>query len=684
MRRTIEFHALAWAAALACLCGTAQAQGRDAEAADLSLEELLRSEVVTVSRKPQSLQSTAAAAFVITREDIERSGAISVPEALRLAPGVQVARLANSRWAVSVRGSNNRFANKLQVLIDGRSIYSPLFSGVLWEDEDTLLEDIERIEVIRGPGAALWGANAVNGVINIITRKARDTQGGLLVASTGSEERGGIALRQGFATADGHLRVWGKAFSRRESVTLDGQPGNDRWGAVRAGFRGDWALAGGRRLTLSGGAYRSDSPDRWEKPDVTSASGFTLTDIDQVGRGLHLLGRHEWALDGGAEAALQVSFDHSDLNLVNTFRQRRNTLDVDFQHRPRGLDGHDVVWGLGVRFSPDRAQSLGFVRLTPDARDFRLFSAYVHDEIDLPQRLRLTLGMRLEHNSLTGVEPQPNARLIWTPSASDALWTSLSRAVRTPSRAELDSIVDLAVTPGSLQRPPLLTRTVGLGLGGLEAERLTAFELGYRHQFGNTFSLDATAFVNQYAGLRSGRMAAPPQVAFTPTGVPYLLMDINPNNGLDARARGLEVAAEWHVMPWWRIQPVVSLLNARATSRTADLITTADAEGFASNSPRTQWSLRSSMNLASRTQFDAWLRRTGSIGGASRSSTGGVIPAYTTLDLRFAWRITPGLELSLVGQNLLESRHQEITPDLLPSQALLIERAVYAKARWQY
>jgi iron complex outermembrane receptor protein len=218
-------------------------------------------------------------------------------------------------------------------------------------------------------------------------------------------------------------------------------------------------------------------------------------------------------------------------------------------------------------------------------------------------------------------------------------------------------------------------------VGGLDAERLTAFEIGYRRQFGSAISIDATAFANQYGGLRSGRLAGPPQVLLTAGGMPYLLLELNPNNGLDARTSGVEVAAEWHAMPWWRIQPVVSWLHAEATSRSSDPITTEDATRFARNSPRVQWSLRSSMNLPARTQFDLWLRRTGGIGSAN---FGSLIPAYTTLDLRLAWRAAPGLELSLVGQNLLESLHREILPDLLPSQPLQVERAFYAKVRWQY
>jgi iron complex outermembrane receptor protein len=264
---------------------SASAESLPPEPLDISLEDLLRVEVTSASRKSERLHDVAAAVFVISRDDIERSGATSIPEALRMAPGVDVARLANNRWAVSIRGFNNRFGNKLLVLMDGRSIYSPIFSGVFWENEDTLLEDIDRIEVIRGPGAAMWGANAVNGVINIITRRPRDTQGNLLVAGAGSEERAFASFRHGGQAGDGHYRVWGKAFDRDESVTGDGRSGNDYWRSGRVGFRGDWSVASGQRLMLSGQAYSNDTGDRWQLPDLTSAQGVRLTDTKQNRQG---------------------------------------------------------------------------------------------------------------------------------------------------------------------------------------------------------------------------------------------------------------------------------------------------------------------------------------------------------------------------------------------------------------
>lgn len=667
------------AAAAFSLATPALAENEPRDAVDLSLEELLSAEVMTASRKTQRLNDVAAAVFIISREDIERSGATSIPEALRMAPGLQVAQLANNRWAVSARGFNGRFANKLLVLMDGRSIYSPLFSGVIWESEDTLLEDIERIEVIRGPGAAMWGSNAVNGVINIITRKARDTQGNLLVAGVGSEERAFAAFRHGGQTGDGHYRVWGKAFTRDASVNLAGQRGNDEWTAGRIGFRGDWPLAAGDRLMISGQAYTGPTGDRWNTPNLASPSGFTPTDMQQIGNGAHLLARHEWIQADGSEATFQTYVEQSETGISNAFHEVRSTFDVDFQQRTHFAQQHDVIWGLGYRYSRDRINSQGLFLFQPQSRDFNLFSAFVHDEITLlPDTLRLILGARLEHNSFTGFEPQPNIRLTWTPSANEALWGAVSRAVRTPSRMELDARADLSVTPANPPTLPvnLLTRYVPRDDRTLLAEKVTAFEVGYRHQWNSKLSLDVAAFYNEYDRLRSTGLG-PLQLA-----LPFLIQTVVPNNNLTARTHGIELSLDYHAAAWWRLQPGYSYLWVSSKAPSGDPAEQNVATAFEGRSPRHQFSLRSSMALPGQRQLDFWLRHVSALEFASR--TGGVVPAYTTLDIRYAWRPAKGLELSMVGQNLLERRHLEFVPDFLPSETLPIERSLYFKAKWQF
>ena len=668
-------------ALLSSLVGVSSlAAAADNEAVELSLEDLLKTEVTTVSRKSQTLQSTAAAAFVITREDIERSGATSLPEALRMAPGVQVARLANNRWAVSVRGFNGRYANKLLVLMDGRSIYSPLYSGVLWELEDTLLEDIERIEVIRGPGAALWGANAVNGVINIITRKARDTQGTLLIGETGTHERGLVAARHGGESADGHYRIWSKAFSRVASSDASGAPGNDYWRAARVGFRRDWTLDSADRFTLSGEAYGGPTGDRWNPADVNSPTGATPTTLEQASQGARLLGRRESRLEDGSEFALQSYVDYVDVNFISAVQQKRLTFDVDFQRRAPLDARNDLLWGANYRFSRDDLVGQGNFSFAPRQRNFVLASAFVQNEFTLlPDALRVIAGARLEYNSFTGLEPQPNLRMVWTPALNQSVWGTLSRAVRTPSRLEMDATVDSSVRPGIAPFPPLVQRNVPSTTGNLRAEKVDTFELGYRRQFDSRLSVDLTGFYSRYRDLRSAQLGAQRFVQGSPS---YVVQEINTVNGISAHTRGLELALDWHPLAWWRMQASYSHLRMAGVATLNDPVTQEDASNLATSAPRNRLSLRSSFSLSHRQQVDAWLRYVSQLGaGVERDRA---VPAYTTLDLRYAWRPVPALELAIVGQNLLRPRHAEFVPDLLPSQPLLVERGVYLKAKYQF
>jgi iron complex outermembrane receptor protein len=677
-RRTVAAACLV--AALATVPCARAVQAEPASLADLSLEELLQSDVQTASRKAQRLQDVAAAVFVITREDIERSGATSIPESLRLAPGVEVARIANNKWAVSARGFNGRFANKLLVLVDGRSIYSPLFSGVLWEMEDTLLEDIDRIEVIRGPGAALWGANAVNGVINIITRKAGATRGTLAVAGAGTEDRGFVALRHGMTVGSGDLRLWIKGFSRDRSVAADGQEGNDTWSASRMGFRGDWSLDGGRRLTLSGEAYGGTSGDRWNLPSLSSATGVAPTAVSQEGRGAHLLARHEWLWSNGSEAALQAYVDRYDLNEVATIREVRHTVDVDFQHRPRLGNAHDIVWGVDYRESRGQVASGEFIAILPDRRTWRMASLFLQDEITLrPDRLRLILGTRLEHNNFTGFEPQPNLRLLWTPTPQLSLWGAASRAVRTPSRAELDAVVNLSVTPATDRSPAVLLRNVPQADHRLEDERVRAFELGWRQLVDSTLSYDVAWFHNLYGKLRTATLGA---ASFDPSPVPHVVQEISRANEVMASTRGLEVSLDWHPAKGWRVQPAYTYTRIHASQDRLDPLVLGTLAEYEHSAPRHQLSLRTSVSVSGSAQVDGWLRRVGRLQSADPRLPG--VPAYTALDLRYAWCPWPALELSIVGQNLLQRRHTEIVPDLLPSQTLQVQRALYLKAKWQF
>lgn len=640
--------------------------------ADMSLEDLMKIEVTSASRKAQPLLDTAAAVFVITGEDVARSGATSIPEALRMAPGVQVAKISNNRWAVSARGFNGRFANKLQVLIDGRSIYEPLFGGVLWENSDTLLEDVDRIEVIRGPGAAMWGANAVNGVINIITKKARDTVGALVSAGAGSQERTFGAARYGARVGeDSFLRGYVKGFDRNHSVDLSGSAGNDVWRGSSAGFRFDHALSARERLTVTGEAHANRAGDEWNifspAPLANVPTRFT-----QSSSGTSLLARYENTLDSGSEVTFQGFIDYSDVQYGAVLEQRRQTLDLDFQQRLKPGGRHDVIWGVAYRVSPDTIASSRSLQITPENDTQRLASVFVHDEMTLvPRKLYLMMGAKLEHNNLTGLEPQPSVRLLWTPDATHSVWGAASRAARIPTRSERNLTTNGVIAPGTGFSPALV---LGVRGGGeLAAERLDALEAGYRAQLSQRFSIDIAAFVNRYRNLVSSTAAA---TALVPGPQPYLLLPVIIDNSLRGVTRGMEMAIDWRPRDWWRIQASYTYFDT-SIENSPNFGAGNFVQLYSEGNPRNQLSLRPMFDLPSRQRFDFWLRYVDRLGY-------GAVPSHVTLDVSYAWRLRKDLEIALVGQNLLDDRHPEFRSNFVSAPVLQVQRAAYVKIKWQY
>jgi iron complex outermembrane receptor protein len=659
---------------LACYFAT---PAKAADPLDIGLEELLATEVTGASRKSQQLRDVAAAVFVLNREDIARSGATSIPDILRLVPGVQVAQLGNGRWAISARGFSGRFSNKLQVLMDGRSLYSPLFAGVLWETEDTLLEDIDRIEVIRGPGAAMWGANAVNGVINIVTRKARDTQGDLISAVAGTD-RTQLALRHGATADDGHYRLWAKGLSYRESPAADGGEGRDDWAGGRVGYRGDWLFASGRRLSVIGGAYVNSVGDRFFEPDAAAAAGISRVDKSQRNRGAHLIGRHQWITDGGSEVSLQAYLDMGRMQVSDFIDETRTTADIELEHRLRLGERNDIVWGLEVRNSRDRIEASGMLGITPERRTTRMSSLFVQDEIAIvPEQLSISLGARAEHNSSTGFEPQPSARITWKPSQTATLWASAARATRVPSRAERDVSVNLSLTPGVPF--PVLMRNTPRTDHELDSEIVQAVEAGYRHVWTERLSIDVAAFRNRYHGLRSAALGS---TEFVVAPVPMVIQNIIPNNAVEARSHGLEVSAEVQVSSWWRLHPGYTYTRVKTWAASGDPVDIMNAEVMAGNVPRHQGSLRSAMNLGGGRQLDIVLRHVGSL--QRTFASGSSIDGYTTLDARYAWHPADRLEMAVVGRNLGQRSHVEFISDYLPSQTLEVERSAFITAKWEF
>jgi iron complex outermembrane receptor protein len=634
---------------------------------ELSLEALMNIRVTSTSRRPQSVAESAAAVFVITQEDIRRSGVTSIPEALRMVPGVQVARIDGNKWAISVRGFNGRFANKLLVMMDGRSVYTPLFSGVLWDAQDTVLEDIERIEVVRGPGASLWGANAVNGVINIVTKRARDTQGGLFVAGGGTEEQGFSTLRYGGAfDRDAFYRAYVKYFNRDSQEFIDDGHAEDDWQVGRAGFRMDWEPDDAPdAITLQGDIYRGVVGTTGRQFSLTMPFSQTVDTDDDI-FGANLLGRWTHDFEDGSDMALQVYYDLVSGDELG-IRLREQTFDVDFQHHFLVGDRNDIIWGLGYRLVNADFDDSFTVSLDDDHRTDHLVSAFVQDEITLAEdELRLTLGSKFEYNTYTGFEIQPTARLLWTPDAQQSVWLAASRAARTPSQAEDSIVLNSVVSPLPPPLPPLpvpLQISV-LGNEGQRSEDVLAFELGYRVRPDESLSLDVTAFYNIYDHLAT----VEPLPGFTIFPCPpqpfCVLGEAQFDNLGSGESYGIEAAADWRLEPWWRVQAAYTYLHLDL-----DGDFTVHAEG---RDPTHQLSLRSSFNLGEDWELDFWGRYVSELPERG-------VDSYFTFDLRLGWRPVDGVELAIVGQNLVSSDQLEFTPELVDTTPTEVQRAVYGK-----
>lgn len=634
-------------------------------------EELFFSEdemVTSVSKKKQKLSEAAAAVYVITQDDIRRSGATSIPEALRMVPGLQVARLDANKWAVSSRGFNGRFANKLLVLIDGRSVYSPLFSGVYWDVQDTLLEDVDRIEVIRGPGATLWGANAVNGVINIITKNAEDTQGGLLTAGGGNEERGFGQVRYGGKIGeDAYYRAYAKYFDRDA-----GAHGADDWHVGRVGFRADWNVNEMDALTFQGDYSDGESGERSTYPILSPPFSDTVED-DSPFSGGNILFRWERQFSEASDLALQTYYDRTER--ATTFvAQKHDTFDLDFQHRFRPMEGQEIVWGLGYQFIADEIVGSWTLAVDNEHQEDHLLSAFVQDEMSfMEDRLRVTVGSKFEHNDYTGFEFQPSGRVLWTPRERDTVWAAVSRAVRTPSRietAEDGGRINLRAFPGL---GGVTTLASLFANSDMESEELLGYELGYRTRVTDRLTLDIAGFYNQYDDLRTLDLETP-YMEDTPAPS-HILIPFRVGNKMDGETYGVELAAEWKVLKWWRLDAAYTYLQMElhVDADSGDILSEA-AEG---QSPHNQFSLRSSMDLPSNLEFDSWLRYVDNLPDLDVNS-------YVTLDVRLGWKPRENIELFVVGQNLIDSEHREFGPRFLETQATSVERGVYAGLTWRF
>ena len=647
------------------LAGSAAAQGladSDTESASddlkkMSLEALMEVEVTSVSRQPEKLLEAPSAIQVITGEDIHRYGAQRIPEALRLASNLDVAQKNSHDWGISARGFNTELSNKLLVMIDGRTVYTPLYSGVIWAAQDYLLEDLDRIEVVSGPGGTLWGANAVNGVISIISKSARDTQGLYAEGGGGNLLENFAAVRYGGKVgANTFYRVYAKHFSRDDEVLPDGRPFADSWFRNQAGFRIDSEGTNGNTFTLQG--------------DIHGGEDGLQTGGENDVSGHNLLARWHRSSSPDSEITLQTYYDRTHFDSIvpafvvdgnplapsGTFSDDLHTFDVDFQHRLRAGQRNRVVWGFGYRFTHNEignAPALGFF---PAELDHNLFSAFVQNEFVVNDDLALIAGTKVEHNDYTGVEWEPSVRMQWTRTPTQTWWAAVSRAVRTPSRIDRD-----------LSQPAPPNFVLLTGGENFASENVLAYEAGWRGRFGSTFDAAVSLFYNEYDDVRST------------TFNPVTLFPLTFENDLEGETHGIELRGTWQARDWWRLHAGYALL--REELRIEPGGTDINAALNETSDPEHRISLRSSMDLPQRFMLD-WMARWVSERPGHDGPTPGELDAYAELDARLAWQASDRLELALIGQNLLHDQHGEYGfPTAVRAE---IQRSVWAKASWRY
>lgn len=627
--------------------------------------------VRSVSKKDQALSRAPAAVFVLTQEDIRRSGAANIPDLLRLVPGVHVGQIDANTWAISIRGFGSRYSNKVLVLIDGRTVYAPDFSGVFWDHLELPLEDLERIEVIRGPGASVWGANAVNGVISITTKPARATEGGLVSAGAGSQARAAALVQYGDKLGGkGAYRVYGRFTDVADGAIAAGpQAGTnagDGWRRLHGGFRSDWDLSQRDSLTVQGDFFRNRAGQTrmnsfWSGPSVP------IIREDIAADGGNLLTRYNHTFSETSDLHLQMYFDHfarTDLGALESV----TTFDVDFQHRLAVGKRNDLVWGAGYRAANSGARSLDSAISVPYRTD-ALSSVFAQDEIALTGTLSLTVGSKIEHDVYTGFQYEPSARLAWTPTARQTVWVSASRAIRQASREETGANIQLATIPLGQGRTALVTLS---GNPDLRPEELRDFELGYRAQVTRSLALDIASFGGLYRHLQRTQVPPPQLISYVPQ--PQFLVPVRIVNAEHATTYGGEVFANWDVSSRWRLSPGYSFVRLRAEPDNG-VLNLGSKEPWALP-PSHMFQIRSLFSLNTKTDLDVTLYRVGRMEGDS-------VPAYNRLDARVGRRIAESGEISVVGQNILSPNHVEFNDPHAVISAQ-VQRSVYGRITWRF
>lgn len=606
----------------------------------LSMEELMNIEVTSVSKKPEKLSEVASAIQVITSDNIRNSGAKTIAEALRLASNLQVAQVNSSQWAISARGFNNVLANKLLVLIDGRTVYTPLYAGVFWDVQNTLLEDIDRIEVISGPGGTLWGANAVNGVINIITKNTKDTRGLFVEGATGSNLPGSGSLRYGGKLSDDvSYKVYGTGFKMSSTLDSNGLNAKDQWSMIQGGLQLDWEVSGKDGLSLRQNSYSGrPNPDGNDSKIIARGSNIAVQWTHQTSEKF--------------DFQLQAYYDHTWRDFRNDFTENLKTYDLDWHARNKLGQRHVVSYGVDFRILDHKVTNLPLFKFLPERKRLYLYSGFVQDEIMLvSDRLQFTVGAKIEHNSYTGFEYQPNGRLTWTPGKHQTVWAAVSRAVRTPARIDRDFFLNITPTI------PLIS-----GSDSFVSENMLAYELGWRVQPSANTSISVATFYNDYDNIRS-----------TEPGPPPLNLPLTFANGVEGKTYGIELSATHQVSDWWNLRGGYTFLNKEmAVKSSSKDLNGGTAE---SNDPQNQFVIQSAMDLPGRLELGTVMRYVDELPKPH-------VPDYFGLDMRVGWHLNNALELNLVGQNLLDKRHIEFIPSS-PSLRQL-ERSIYGKIIWRF
>jgi iron complex outermembrane receptor protein len=638
--------------------------------ADASLEELMNIEVTSVSKKAQRLSSTAASVFVITAEDIRRSG-LELPEVLRLAPGVQVARVETGRWAVAIRGFNNDFSNKLMVLIDGRSIYSDVNPGVMWDMVHVAADDIERIEVIRGPNAALWGENAVNGVISVITKSAKSTQGALVTAEGGSETEGrGTARFGGELGSNAFYRVGGHYADTAPLVSDGGSASVHGWNSSSVDLRMDWNPTAQNSVEVSGQGYHSVLGHDVTAP--TASNPFpSVVDAQEHSFSANLMARWQHDISEQSSVEGRISWSHMDYGDANV-PQRATTVDAEFQHHILLGDRNDLIWGLEYKDATAEMTPTLVFKVLPSHSDRKLGAIFAQDEITLvPDKLRFVVGVRTSYDTAARLQIEPTGRLLWTPRMNLTTWTAVSRAVHTPSVLEQNLSATLAAIP--LQGPAFALLTLASNPDS-RPESALSYEAGQRIQVSPALSFDLSAFYTIHQHLLGQESLAPYFVPASGIDLAHLVLPEIQTNVRYGASEGYELSATWSVAPRWKLAAGSDWLRIHTHDYPGMIATDTVTDG--GTSPHIQYELRSNLDLTRKLEFDTAVYYVSALPEEK-------VPSHFRLDVRLGWRMTQQIELSAGVKDALDPQHPEMYSQRL-SGLEGIQRNCYGKLTWRF